>query len=190
MTTEICSVYLILTVLTSSHITCRFSLFYRYKYILVVFSLTVMTEILIVLQNLPHLPNSKPSTILWHWILWGWESFCILVWFQNSHSHPKRSHCTSAPPSAKLLSPSLHASVTQHQATTSLQTSSSEVQPKCLLHFKPEALIWFMSVPSFGGCKPCHKQSRCLIFSMWAAKVSEPQSSLSYYGQPKLATNG
>ena len=39
----------------------------------------------------------------------------------------------------------------------SLQTTSSEVRPNCLLHLKPEALMWFMFMPSFGGCKPCHK---------------------------------
>jgi len=64
----------------------------------------------------------------------------------------------------------------------SLQTSSSEVQSKSLLHFKPEALMWFIFVPSFGGCKPCHRESRCVIFSMWAAKISKPQGSLNFYG--------
>jgi hypothetical protein len=42
-----------------------------------------------------------------------------------------------------------------------LQTSSSEVQPKCLLHLKPEAPMWFMFMPNFRGCKPFHRQSRC-----------------------------
>ena len=48
--TEVRSVYFILTVLMSSYITCSISLFYRYKYILVVFTLTVTTEHLFVLQ--------------------------------------------------------------------------------------------------------------------------------------------
>ena len=48
--TEVCLFYLTLTVIMCSLITCRF-LFYRYEYILVVFSLTMTTEILVVLHS-------------------------------------------------------------------------------------------------------------------------------------------
>ena len=51
MMTEVHSVYLILTVLTSSYITCSISLFYRYKYMLVMFTLAMTTEHLFVLQK-------------------------------------------------------------------------------------------------------------------------------------------
>jgi hypothetical protein len=59
VTTEVRLVYLILTVLMSSYITCSISLFYKYKYILVVFTLTMTTEHLFVLQNVLHGPHQE-----------------------------------------------------------------------------------------------------------------------------------